>query len=124
MVESSAYDVKGLYGSRDEKTTSVPHLDVSGSYDASNGTAVAFILNRDLAKAHEVEIVWEEKALTKVQAAWVLTGDDLKAVSSFVGAEEGDAEHFAKPRMSEWTGQILRSCEELDDVAVGDVGQV
>ncbi len=97
MVESSAYDVKGLYGSRDEKTTSVPHLDVSGSYDASNGTAVAFILNRDLAKAHEVEIVWEDKAPAKVQAAWVLTGDDLKAVNSFAAPKKVVPSEFAKP---------------------------
>jgi alpha-L-arabinofuranosidase len=97
MVESSNYEVKGLYGSRDEKTTSVPHLDVSGSYDASNGTAVAFILNRDLASAHEVEIVWEDKAPTKVQAAWVLTGDDLKAVNSFAAPKKVVPSEFAKP---------------------------
>jgi alpha-L-arabinofuranosidase len=100
MVESSAYDVKGLYGSRDEKTTSVPHLDVSGSYDASNGTAVAFILNRDLAKAHEVEIVWEDKAPTKVQTSWVLTGDDLKAVNSFQAPKKVVPAEFAKPTTS------------------------
>jgi alpha-L-arabinofuranosidase len=100
MVESSSYDVKGLYGSRDEKTTSVPHLDVSGSYDASNGTVVAFILNRDLAKAHEVEIVWEDKAPSKVQATWVLTGDDLKAVNSFQSPKKVVPAEFAKPTTS------------------------
>jgi alpha-L-arabinofuranosidase len=100
MVESSSYDVKGLYGSRDEKTTSVPHLDVSGSYDAASGTAVAFILNRDLAKAHDVEIVWEDKAPTKVTAAWVLTGDDLKAVNSFQAPKKIVPAEFAKPGTS------------------------
>jgi alpha-N-arabinofuranosidase len=100
LVESSTYDVKGLYGSRDEKTTSVAHLDVSGSYDASSGTAVAFILNRDLAKAHDVEIVWEDKAPTKVQAAWVLTGDDLKAVNSFSAPKKVVPSEFAKPTTS------------------------
>ena len=97
MVESSAYEVKGLYGSRDDKTTSVSHLDVSGSYDAASGTAVAVILNRDLASAHEVEIVWEDKAPTKVQAAWVLTGDDLKAVNSFAAPKKVVPSEFAKP---------------------------
>ena len=100
MVESSSYDVKGLYGSRDEKTTSVPHLDVSGSYDAATGSAVAFILNRDLAKAHEVEIVWEDKAPAKVQAAWVLTGDDLKAVNSFTAPKKVVPAEFVKPTTS------------------------
>jgi alpha-L-arabinofuranosidase len=100
MVESSSYDVKGLYGTRDEKTTNVPHLDVSGSYDASSGTAVAFILNRDLAKSHDVEIVWEDKAPTKVQAAWVLTGDDLKAVNSFQSPKKVVPAEFAKPSTS------------------------
>jgi alpha-L-arabinofuranosidase len=100
VVESSTYDVKGLYGSRDEKTTSVAHLDVSGSYDAASGTAVAFTLNRDLAKAHEVEIVWEDKAPAKVQAAWVLTGDDLKAVNSFSAPKKVVPAEFAKPTTS------------------------
>ncbi len=99
-VESSTYEVKGLNGSRDDKTTAVAHLDVSGTYDAASGSAVAFILNRDLAKSHDVEIVWEDKAPTKVQASWVLTGDDLKAVNSFQAPKKVVPAEFTKPTTS------------------------
>jgi alpha-N-arabinofuranosidase len=89
LVESSTYEVKGL--------DQVPHLDVAGSYDASDGSVVAFVLNRDLSKSHDVEIVWEDKAPTKVQATSLLTGDDLKAVNSFQSPNRVAPQMFAKP---------------------------
>jgi len=89
LVESSTYEVKGL--------DQVPHLDVAGSYDASDGSVVAFVLNRDLSKPHDVEIVWEDKAPTKVQATSLLTGDDLKAVNSFQSPNRVAPQTFAKP---------------------------
>jgi alpha-N-arabinofuranosidase len=89
FVESSTYDVKGL--------NQVPHLDVAGSYNESDGSVVAFILNRDIAKSHDVEVVWEDKAPTKVQATSLLTGDDLKAVNSFQSPNKVAPQSFAKP---------------------------
>ncbi|MGC1906375.1 MAG: alpha-N-arabinofuranosidase [Candidatus Acidiferrum sp.] len=89
LVESSTYEVKGL--------DQVPHLDVAGSYDASDGSVVAFVLNRDLSKSHDVEIVWEDKAPTKVQVTSLLTGDDLKAVNSFQSPNRVAPQTFAKP---------------------------
>ncbi len=89
LVESSTYEVKGL--------DPVPHLDVAGSYDSSDGSVVAFILNRDLSKSHDVEIVWEDKAPTKAQATLLLTGDDLKAVNSFQSPNRVAPQTFAKP---------------------------
>jgi alpha-L-arabinofuranosidase len=41
------------------------------------------VFNRDLAKAHEVEVMWEDSAPARVAEAMVLTGDDLKAFNSF-----------------------------------------
>jgi alpha-L-arabinofuranosidase len=89
LVESSTYEVKGL--------DQVPHLDVASSYDSSDGSVVAFILNRDLSKSHDVEIVWEDKAPTKIQATSLLTGDDLKAVNSFQSPNRVAPQNFAKP---------------------------
>src|SRR6202021_3803329 len=75
LVESSTYDVSGL--------DQVPHLDVAGSIDRDSGKVSLFILNRDLSKAHDVEVVWEDAAPTKVITASVRTGEDLKASNTF-----------------------------------------
>jgi alpha-N-arabinofuranosidase len=69
-----SYDVPG-YGK-------VPYLDVAGTLDA-DGTVTLFILNRDLANAHQVEITWEAKAGSRLLDSYVLTGSDLKAVNGF-----------------------------------------
>jgi alpha-L-arabinofuranosidase len=41
------------------------------------------VLNRDLAKARQLEVNWESKAPTKLSTSLVLTGADLKAVNDF-----------------------------------------
>jgi alpha-L-arabinofuranosidase len=69
-----SYEVPG-YGK-------VPYLDVAGTLDA-DGTVTVFILNRDLANAHQVEITWEAKAGSRLLDSYVLTGSDLKAVNGF-----------------------------------------
>jgi alpha-L-arabinofuranosidase len=56
-----------------------------------------FILNRDLQKAHDVEIVWEDQAPTRVLTTSLLTGDDLKAVNSFQSPQRVAPQAFAKP---------------------------
>ena len=89
LVESSTYDVKGL--------DQVPHLDVAGSHNAADGSVALFILNRDLQKAHDVEIVWEDQAPTRVLTTTLLTGDDLKAVNSFQSPQKVAPQSFAKP---------------------------
>ncbi|MGA8437899.1 MAG: alpha-N-arabinofuranosidase [Candidatus Sulfotelmatobacter sp.] len=75
LVESSTYEVSGL--------DAVAYVDAAGSYDSSSRKLSLFILNRDLAKAHDVEVVWEDGAPARVISANVLTGDDLKASNSF-----------------------------------------
>ena len=91
LVESSTYDVSGL--------EQVPHLDATGCYEAS-GKIVLLILNRDLSRAHEVEVVWEDAAPTRVVTASVLTGDDLKASNSFSTPQKVVPQKFSAPTTS------------------------
>jgi alpha-N-arabinofuranosidase len=89
LVEGSSYEVKGM--------DSVPHLDLAASHNAADGSVTAFILNRDLQKAHDVEVVWEDQAPTRVLTTSLLTGDDLKAVNSFQSPQKIVPQSFAKP---------------------------
>jgi alpha-N-arabinofuranosidase len=89
LVESSTYEVSGF--------DQVAHLDVSGSMDRSDGKVSLFILNRDLSKAHEVELVWEDAAPAHVISASVLTGDDLKASNSFAAPQRVAPQSFQAP---------------------------
>ena len=89
LVESSTYEVSGL--------DKVGHLDVAGSLDRGDGKLCLFILNRDLSKSHDVEIVWEDAAPARVISASVLTGDDLKAANSFTAPKRVVPQSFATP---------------------------
>jgi alpha-N-arabinofuranosidase len=89
LVESSTYEVKGM--------DPVPHLDATATLNAADGSVVLFILNRDLQKAHDVEVVWEDQAPASVLTTSVLTGDDLKAVNSFQSPQRVAPQAFAKP---------------------------
>src|SRR5450631_2420467 len=89
LVESSTYEVKGM--------DPVAYLDVAASHNPADGSVTAFILNRDLQKAHDVEVVWEDQAPTRVLATSLLTGDDLKAVNSFQSPQKVVPQSFAKP---------------------------
>jgi alpha-L-arabinofuranosidase len=89
LVESSTYDAKGF--------DKVPHLDAAATHNTADGSVTLFILNRDLANAHDVEIVWEDQAPTRVLSTSLLTGDDLKAVNSFQAPQRVAPQAFAKP---------------------------
>src|SRR5947208_852480 len=75
LVQSSTYEVSGL--------DQVAHVDVAGSLDRNDGKLSLFILNRDLSKSHNVEVVWEDAAPARVITASILTGDDMKASNTF-----------------------------------------
>jgi alpha-L-arabinofuranosidase len=92
LVDSPTYDVNGM--------NQVPYVDVAASYDGASGKLSVFVLNRDLSKAREVELVWEDKAPSGVAASWVLTGDDLKATNSFTAPQRVAPQVFAKPSTS------------------------
>ncbi|MGA2629055.1 MAG: alpha-L-arabinofuranosidase C-terminal domain-containing protein [Terriglobia bacterium] len=75
MTESATYGGQDL--------GPVPYLDVAGTTDPAGKTLSLFILNRDLDKSREVEVVWREAPPPRVVVSQVLTGQDLKASNSF-----------------------------------------
>ena len=92
LVESPTYEVSGM--------GQVAYLDTVATVDKSNGNVASFILNRDLTKSHTVEINWQDRAPGKVQAANILTGNDLKASNSFEAPTKVAPRAFDKPTTS------------------------
>jgi alpha-N-arabinofuranosidase len=92
LVQSSTYEVSGL--------DQVGHVDVAGSLDRTDGKLSLFILNRDLSKARDVEVVWEDAAPARVISASVLTGNDLKASNTFAAPRRVVPQSFAVPASS------------------------
>jgi alpha-N-arabinofuranosidase len=87
LVESPTYEVKGL--------DVVPYVDAVATTE--DGKTALFVLNRDLAKAHVVEVVWEDQSQSRVLASQVLTGSDLKAINGFDAPERVKPQSFEKP---------------------------
>jgi alpha-L-arabinofuranosidase len=75
----------------------VPYLDVVGTFTKENGNVALFVLNRDLKNAHEVNVIWEGMAPSRVLHASVLTGDDLKAFNSFEAPKKVAPTELGKP---------------------------
>jgi alpha-L-arabinofuranosidase len=92
LVESPTYEVSGM--------GQVPYVDIAGTLNADDGKTSLFILNRDLAKSHTVELNWEDKMPGKVLAASVLTGSDLKAVNGFDAPQRVAPQNAEKPTTS------------------------
>jgi len=88
-VESPTYDVKG-------KGT-IPYIDVAATMDGS--TISLFILNRDLVKEQDVEIVWREAPPEGVAFSQVLTGTDLKAFNSFENPNKVTPQPLESPKI-------------------------
>jgi alpha-N-arabinofuranosidase len=74
-VESENYEVPEI--------GRVPYIDVAGIFDPASGSTTLLILNRDLVKGRDVEIVWRESSPARVGDCQVMTGPDLKACNSF-----------------------------------------
>jgi alpha-N-arabinofuranosidase len=90
LVETDGYEVKGL--------GNVPYLDVAGTFDSQKGESCLLVLNRDLAKARELELVWREAAPARVVRAEVLTGDDLRAVNTFAQPQRVSPRPLESPK--------------------------
>jgi alpha-L-arabinofuranosidase len=90
LVESPTYDVKDM--------DAVPYIDAVATNE--DGKTSVFILNRDLSKAHTIEVVWEDQAQSHVLVSQVLTGSDLKAVNGFDAPERVKPQVFDKPSTS------------------------
>jgi alpha-N-arabinofuranosidase len=88
LVESPTYDVSGM--------GAVSYVDAAGTYQADTGKFAVFLLNRDLAKPHEVEIVWEGSS-PRAGDAVVLTGSDLKATNTFEAPTKVTPQKAEKP---------------------------
>jgi alpha-N-arabinofuranosidase len=89
-VESPTYQVAGK--------GAVPYVDASCTLDRQGNSTSLFLLNRDLEKAREVEVVWRDAAPRAVASARVLTGNDLKAVNTFEAPTKVAPRELAPPR--------------------------
>jgi alpha-N-arabinofuranosidase len=89
LIESPTYDVREM--------NAVGYIDAIATMDPADGKTALFILNRDLSKARQVEVVWEDAAKSRVAVSQVLTGSDLKAVNGFDAPERVKPQSFDKP---------------------------
>jgi len=88
-VESATYDTPAL--------GKVPYLDAVATMNPADGKIALFILNRDVDKAHSVEINWEGKTPGNVLLAQTITGSDLKAFNSFEAPQRVMPQALDKP---------------------------
>ena len=93
LVECSSYAVPGF--------DNVPHLDAAATFDQNSATITLFLLNRDLAQPHKVDLQWQDQKPSKVASAWVLSGDDLKAANSFATPQKVVPQSFSMPARSD-----------------------
>jgi len=89
LSESPTYEVPGI--------GTVPFLDVTATFSKENGSVSLFILNRDLAKPREIDVLWQDAQPARVLTATVLTGSDLKASNSFDAPRRVVPQDLAKP---------------------------
>ena len=89
LVESPTYDIADA--------DAVPYIDAVATMNPDDGKTSLFLLNRDLSKAREIELVWEDKSPTAVVASQTLTGNDLKAVNGFDAPRRVQPQAFDKP---------------------------
>jgi len=89
LVESPTYEVVRM--------GQVPYVDVAATINPKDGKVAIFVLNRDLAKPHVVEINWQDKAPGQVLVSAVLTGTDLKAFNTFESPRKVVPQDFGKP---------------------------
>jgi alpha-L-arabinofuranosidase len=92
LVESPSYEVSDM--------GQVPYLDVAGTINPEDGKISLFVLNRDLAKSHAIEVNWQDKAPAKALSASLLTGDDLKAFNSFDAPQKVAPRSLDKPSIA------------------------
>jgi alpha-N-arabinofuranosidase len=92
LVEAPTYSVP--------KMGDVPYIDVAGTVSPEDGKLSLFVLNRDLAKSHQIEINWEDRAQGRVVSSILLTGNDLKASNTFDAPQRIVPQGFEKPSTS------------------------
>ncbi|HTY62836.1 MAG TPA: alpha-N-arabinofuranosidase [Acidobacteriota bacterium] len=98
-VESPTYNVRGA--------SPVSYIDASATQDKQTGALTLFILNRDLEKPRDVELVWRDTPPQKVAFSQVLTGPDLKAFNSFENPTKVAPQPFEAPKLGPRTALQL-----------------
>jgi alpha-N-arabinofuranosidase len=93
LVESPVYEVSEM--------GHVPYLDVAGTFDQQKRRVSLFVFNRDLSKARDVELIWEDTAPSVVVDSLTLTGDDLQAFNSFDAPQRVAPRSFERPSTAE-----------------------
>jgi alpha-N-arabinofuranosidase len=89
VPEGPAYEVASLGHPIESTGIPIPgfglvqYLDVTAVLDQEKKMATLFILNRDLEKERELEIVWRDLTPTGVTTFQTMTGPDLKALNTF-----------------------------------------
>jgi alpha-N-arabinofuranosidase len=61
----------------------VAYVDVSATLDAEKKNATILMLNRDIEKPQDVELVWRDVTPSAVTGFQTMTGPDLKALNTF-----------------------------------------
>lgn len=97
-LESPTYEITGF--------GQVPYLDVAGTTSAEDVKTALFVLNRDLAKGHQLEVVWRDRSGMRVLDSMVLTGNDLKTVNSFETPDKVIPRKLEKPSTKRWPRHI------------------
>jgi alpha-L-arabinofuranosidase len=92
LIESPVYDVRGM--------DAVGYIDAAATTNPEDGRTTLFILNRDLSKARQIEVVWEDAPRSRVSASQVLTGNDLKSVNGFDAPDRVKPQPLDKPATS------------------------
>jgi alpha-L-arabinofuranosidase len=89
VIDSPTYAVAGM--------DAVAYIDAAATVNSEDGKTALFVLNRDLDKAHVIEVAWEDQPPARVLASQVLSGDDLKAVNSFDAPPRVRPQPFDRP---------------------------
>jgi alpha-N-arabinofuranosidase len=92
LIESPTYDVPDM--------DAVGYIDAAATVNPADGRTALFILNRDLSKARQVELVWEDTPRTRVAVSQTFSGNDLKAVNGFDAPERVKPQPFERPSTS------------------------
>ena len=83
-VESETYQITGAGLQADfARNEQVPFVDIVVTHDPQNRLASVLMLNRDVDGERELVLEWADLTPTKVIAAEMLTGTDLKAFNTF-----------------------------------------
>lgn len=75
----------------------VQYLDIAVTLNPETNTASLLVLNRDLEKAHDLEIVWHDLTPTSVTTFETITGADLKATNTFTEPNRVGPQKLEKP---------------------------